>query len=104
MKLISCYSDNREKHVLFSAIPANFSPRTFLWTFQELSSTKFIFFHLLFVGTDFNILNNLEIMLEVLNLALRTVWDEAPIVKGSHQSQCINTVTGGDTVYKRYES
>ena len=44
-----------------------FFPRTFPRTFQELSSTKFMFFHLLFVGTDLNTLNNLEIILEVFN-------------------------------------
>ena len=38
------------------------------------------------------------------NCFSQTVWDQAPIVNGLHQSQCISIVTGGDTVYKRYES
>ena len=41
----------------------NFFPRTF----QELSSTKFMFFHSLFVGTDYNTFNKIKIMLEVFN-------------------------------------
>ena len=51
----------------FRQYPQIFPPRTFQRTVQELSSTKFMYFHLVFVGTDFNTLNKLEIILEMFN-------------------------------------
>ena len=54
-------------------------PRTFPRTFQELSSTKFMFFHLLYVDTYFNTLNRLEIMLEMFHGMLFVVCHKITI-------------------------
>ena len=55
-------------------------PRTFPRTFQELSSTKFMFFHWQYVGINFNTLHNLEMMLEVFNSMLSVICHKMTII------------------------